>query len=56
MGHVVSFTPRPDTGNGRILSAGDAGAIIIFPGVRYERVPEAEKPASSNAAARTPKH
>lgn len=44
MGHVVSFTPRQG-GQSKPIEAGQAAAIIIFPGVRYERVPENPAPA-----------
>lgn len=38
---ILSFVPRPTTGgNARPLEAG-AAAVIIFPGVRYERPAEA---------------
>lgn len=51
MGLVLSFTPRVAAGQQR--AAGDA-AIIIFPGVRYERVGESAQPALPQAT--TPKH
>lgn len=52
MGHVVSFTPRA-AGQTARTPVSNAAAIIIFPGVRYERVPEA-KPAKSVAPASKP--
>lgn len=55
MGYVVSFTPRPGGAQPKPISAGEAAAIIIFPGVRYERVPDAPngQPAKAN---KLPKH
>lgn len=58
MGYVVSFTPRAASQPTK-LSAGEAAAIIIFPGVRYERVPEAAATpgvASAVAPQKKPKH
>jgi hypothetical protein len=37
MGLVVSFVPRVAASHPRNQTAGQAAAIIIFPGVRYER-------------------
>jgi hypothetical protein len=48
MSSVVSFIPRPAAA-GAIKAAGPA-AIIIFPGVRYERRAEGEADASEKTA------
>lgn len=40
MGLVLSFVPRVAASHPRNQTAGQAAAIIIFPGVRYERHPE----------------
>lgn len=40
MGHVVSFTPRITASHSRSQAGTQAAAIIIFPGVRYERNPK----------------
>lgn len=58
MGYVVSFTPRA-AGQPAKSSSGEAAAIIIFPGVRYERAPEAKAAQNAVVAAtkrRPPKH
>lgn len=41
MGQVLSFTPRNAAPNRLPRSADTVAAVIIFPGVRYERPQEA---------------
>lgn len=41
MGQVLSFTPRNAAPNRLPRDADTAAAVIIFPGVRYERPREA---------------
>lgn len=36
MGRVLSFTPRTAAGGRPPSAPGVAGAVIIFPGIRYE--------------------
>jgi hypothetical protein len=57
MGYVVTFTPRAVSQPTK-LSAGEAAAIIIFPGVRYERVPDSRPTPGVTSAAlpHPPKH
>ncbi len=58
MGYVVSFTPRAADQPAR-TPVSEAAAIIIFPGVRYERVPDARPQQHGAAVAakpRLPKH
>jgi len=43
MGLVVSFVPRTAAAHSRTQIAGQA-AVIIFPGVRYERPVKAQDP------------
>ena len=43
MGLVVSFVPRAAATHPRSQTAGQA-AVIIFPGVRYERPAKAQDP------------
>ena len=43
MGLVVSFVPRAAVTHSRVQAAGQA-AVIIFPGVRYERPAKAQDP------------
>jgi hypothetical protein len=40
MGNIVSFAPRRAAKNRRGESSKSGAAVIIFPGVRYERQPE----------------
>ena len=40
MGLVLSFPSRSAASHSRSAVAGHAAAVIIFPGVRYERTPE----------------
>mgnify|MGYP000662111044 CR=1 FL=1 len=65
MGLVVSFVPRVASSHSRNLAAGQAAAIIIFPGVRYERRPDpaelcgrldTDTKMSAISAPPTPKH
>ncbi len=37
MGRILSFTPRSAASNQTSQTLGAAAAIIIFPGVRYEK-------------------
>ena len=47
MGQVLSFTPRKAAPNRLPRNADTAAAVIIFPGVRYERPQEAMPIAAS---------
>ena len=53
MGSIVSFMPRPTPAKRADPVEGGA-AVVIFPGVRYERQPEADltpfQPAQAAAA------
>ncbi|MEQ1950738.1 hypothetical protein [Mesorhizobium sp. CN2-181] len=40
MGNVLAFRPRKSSG-GKTREKGASATVIIFPGVRYERAPEA---------------
>ncbi len=53
MGMVLSFSPRSGA-TGRSKASGEAAAVIIFPGVRYERVPD-EDAAPQPKTAEAPK-
>lgn len=50
MGLVLSFTPRVAATHSRNPTAGQA-AVIIFPGVRYERTADAHNSHSIAGAA-----
>lgn len=39
---ILPFTPRTRTASRREAGTGDFPAIVIFPGVRYERLPDDE--------------
>jgi hypothetical protein len=42
MATILSFTPRAASASRPPPSIGDAGSVIIFPGVRYERPKDAD--------------
>ncbi len=41
MGHVLAFVPRNAATSRKEPAAGVTASIVIFPGIRYERQPEA---------------
>lgn len=47
MGRILSFTPRSAASNQTTQSLGAAAAIIIFPGVRYEKRLDDERDGGS---------
>jgi hypothetical protein len=50
MGRILSFMPRPAANNRPPRNAGMPAAVIIFPGVRYERPLGADARAGNLAA------
>lgn len=53
MGMVLSFSPRAAAGN-RHRQSGELASVIIFPGVRYERLEQEPRSAADAAAPREP--
>lgn len=54
MGQILSFTPRSAAPNRLPRSADTAAAVIIFPGVRYERPQEAGATATNATSTPAP--
>ena len=52
MAAILSFVPRTAARKPAQALPPDAGAIIIFPGVRYEREPQAKPGAAGEPAKR----
>lgn len=46
MGTILAFTPRRETVERSVSKHGPAASVVIFPGIRYERLTHAEPVAS----------
>jgi hypothetical protein len=59
MGHILAFEPRSAATSRKEPAAGVTASIVIFPGIRYERQPEAqdrqESPAEHQATRNNPR-